>query len=309
LDSILEQTYTNFEIILIDDGSTDASGRICDDYAQKDARITVIHKENKGQSDARNVGMQMIKGDIVTFIDSDDYVTSNILEHLLENMLKYDADISICKLLPVYENLPINTTLNEKNIVILSGLEAMEDAFTSNTYVLDALCCKMYKTWLFKETEISFPIGRVHEDTATIYKLCHHAKRVVHSSAMLYYYLQRSGSTMDRGKFSVLRLDAVTAAKEAVEYVKTHNLPLLEQSYYHYLKINLIIILLIVNGSEWREKMDTLNLLRNNTIDFIPQPTKNRFSSTGMRLNLILIRFGYWLYIPVRKIWNYILRR
>ncbi|KAF3370626.1 glycosyl transferase family 2, partial [Enterococcus faecium] len=99
---ILGQTFTDFELLLIDDGSTDNSGSICDELAKTDNRIKVIHKENGGLSDARNIGIEVAKGDFIGFIDSDDYIDEDMYEILYENLKIHDADISSVELIPFY---------------------------------------------------------------------------------------------------------------------------------------------------------------------------------------------------------------
>ena len=97
IDSVINQTYKNLEIIIVDDGSTDNSSNICDEYTNKDSRVKVVHKENGGLSSARNVGIELAKGDLIAFVDSDDYIELEMYEKLKENMDKYDSDIAICQ--------------------------------------------------------------------------------------------------------------------------------------------------------------------------------------------------------------------
>ena len=104
VDSILNQTFSDIEIILVDDGSTDASGRICDEYLSKDDRIRVIHKENGGLSDARNAGLDMCTGEYIGFVDGDDYIDGDMYELLYKNLIQYDADISMCRFRRIYNN-------------------------------------------------------------------------------------------------------------------------------------------------------------------------------------------------------------
>ena len=106
VDSILKQTYENIEIVLIDDGSTDESGAICDRYAQKDVRVKVIHKENGGLSDARNKGMQEARGEYFAFVDSDDYIAKDYIAYLFELIVENKAQISLCGYLKFIEKLP-----------------------------------------------------------------------------------------------------------------------------------------------------------------------------------------------------------
>ena len=124
VDSIINQSYKNLEIILVDDGSTDSSGKICDEYSLKDSRIKVIHKKNGGLSDARNAGMEIASGDFWGFVDSDDYIDSDMYSVLLENLLGAEADLSACGRIFTYDGKEI-PEYSENNPVTLSGREAV----------------------------------------------------------------------------------------------------------------------------------------------------------------------------------------
>ena len=129
LDSLINQTLKDIEIILVDDGSTDDSGNICDKYAKKDKRIKVIHKENGGLSDARNIGLSIANGRYLQFVDSDDFIHKQMIEILYNTIINNNADISICDFDKVYENtkikyntkeISLNFTLDTLNIIILN---------------------------------------------------------------------------------------------------------------------------------------------------------------------------------------------
>ncbi len=127
LDSIVNQTYRNLQIILVDDGSPDNCGNICDEYAAKDSRIEVLHQENGGVSSARNAGLKLVKGDFIGWVDSDDWIESEMYEHMLENTLKYGADIAVCSRFERYKNKVIRRGWS--NIEVLNREKALQILF------------------------------------------------------------------------------------------------------------------------------------------------------------------------------------
>ncbi len=190
LDSILNQIYTNVEIILVDDGSPDNCPQICDEYAAKDCRIVVIHKKNGGLSDARNAGLDVCRGEYVTFVDSDDWVDEKYVDILLDNLVKENADVCICENVKTDGNL----CLSNRNIYTksYSSAEALRHLFKGKHTAFAISCGKIYKKSLFNH--VRFPVGKFHEDEFTTYILFYKAKKIIYTSEILYYYYQRSGS-------------------------------------------------------------------------------------------------------------------
>lgn len=186
LDNIVNQTYSNLEIIVVDDGSPDNSGNIADEYAAKDNRVKVIHKENGGLSDARNTGLAVATGEYVTFCDSDDIPDVREYEVLYNLIKKYDADISFCEL----------QRFCEGDEIIKSEEEFIDKEITKNEAFIKVLMdgnvgnyvwIKLFKRDLFEGVE--FPKGRTYEDIATIYKAMHKANKIAYTNEKLYYYL------------------------------------------------------------------------------------------------------------------------
>ena len=195
IDSIINQSYSNLEIILVDDGSPDSCGQICDNYAASDNRIKVIHKENGGVSDARNAGLSMATGYYVSFVDSDDYIKSRFFHILLDMISKYDLDIAQCDYQEIFEDHEndIESSINlSDNISVYNKYEALSNLYNQNCTKAVVLWNKLYKRSLFKN--ILFPKVNIHEDEYTIYKIFFNAKKVGVISVPLYYYLQRSNS-------------------------------------------------------------------------------------------------------------------
>ncbi|MBC8578959.1 glycosyltransferase family 2 protein [Zhenhengia yiwuensis] len=221
IDSLLEQTLQEIEIILVDDGATDKSPEICDTYDLKDHRIKVIHKTNGGLSDARNMGIEVAQGEYIAFLDSDDWVEPNFYEYLYSLAKKEDADIAQCDYIEVYaEDIQIDFRQHIKE-TIHTGAEALGLLFGKEYVKTVVVWNKLYRRNLFDE--IRFPKGKVHEDEFTTYKIIHKANKLVNSNLPMVYYRQREGSIMAEG-FNERRLHVLEAWKEKYEYLKQEGL-------------------------------------------------------------------------------------
>ena len=211
VESIVNQTYTNLEVILVNDGSTDNCGSICDEYAVKDNRIIVIHKKNGGLSDARNVGLDICKGDYVIFIDSDDYFDYECIEYLYSILKNNNADIAICEYKYVTESGKIiNSVWNDSRTIVLNKEESLGELCEDRLFP-DSAWAKLYKTEAFRD--IRYPIGHLFEDTATTYKLFMLANKIVFGRKALYNYLYRFNA-ISKQSFKLSRLDAVQYVEE-----------------------------------------------------------------------------------------------
>lgn len=216
VDSVLNQDFEDFELILVDDGSPDNSGKICDEYAKMDSRVKVIHKENGGLSDARNAGIEIARGDYLNFIDSDDWVELDYLSILYNNAKKYDADISVVNLHKEYDNR------REKSENVKTGLFESNDIMSmlydkEMSIYLNVACAKLYRRKLFLTHR--YPVGKLHEDGFTTYKLFQEANKIYLSDADLYFYYQREGSIMNNS-FSTNRIDEYFVYRERAKYFK-----------------------------------------------------------------------------------------
>ena len=221
IDSLLEQTLQEIEIILVDDGATDRSPEICDTYALKDQRIKAIHKTNGGLSDARNVGIEVAQGEYIAFLDSDDWVESNFYEYLYNLVKKEDADIAQCDYIKAYsEDVQINFRYHIKETAH-TGVEALGLLFGEEYVKTVVVWNKLYRRSLFEE--IRFPKGKVHEDEFTTYKVIHKANKLVNSNLPMIYYRQREGSIMAEG-FNEKRLHVLEAWREKYTYLKQEGL-------------------------------------------------------------------------------------
>lgn len=214
VDSIINQTYQNLEIILVDDGSTDRSGTICDAYATKDSRIVVIHKENGGLSDARNAALDITKGEYITLVDSDDSVTDDYVAYMYFLLIENKADISVCELKKIYSDADVLDVCQD-NVEILSGCEALEHLLYQRK-VAPCAVCKLYRREFFEE--IRYPKGMHYEDLATIYKVLHKCDKIVLGKEQKYYYYQRSNSIMN-DTFNPKKMHRIHVANELKKYV------------------------------------------------------------------------------------------
>lgn len=191
IDSIIAQSFTDFELILIDDGSADNSGRICDEYSFKDARINVIHKLNGGQSIARNAGIDIAKGKYLSFIDADDYISPDMIETLFNLAEKYNADISECGYISVFKDKEVVCEFG-KGIEFGEGNYLIEKFINADIFY--GVWSKLFKNSLFNNTR--FPCGRIYEDTWMTLKFCLEPLRYVRTQKPLYYYYQINSSTL-----------------------------------------------------------------------------------------------------------------
>ena len=206
IESLEKQTYKNFEIILVNDGSTDDSGKLCDEYSEKYSNVRVFHKENGGLSDARNFGVQQAKGEFITFLDPDDYLEVYSLELLAGIQEMYDCDIvstrvKATELYNVYSNHYL-TEENFKNVVIMDRDVFLEEAFYDKVATVSA-CGKLYRKSIL---EIPFPKGRIYEDLYIISGHVGKANKIVHTPLQIYNYYKRQGSIVN-SKFTSKQYD------------------------------------------------------------------------------------------------------
>ena len=188
--SIISQTYKNIEIILVDDGATDNSGKICDELKEKDKRIQVIHKKNGGLSDARNAGLKIARGEYIGFVDSDDYIEKDMFETLYKLNKENNADISIVSFYELYGGKIIGVR-DSKKLEILDKIEAMKELLI-DTKIQSYAWNKLFKKELFKD--IIFPTNKNFEDIATTLLLFEKANKIVLLESPKYYYVRRDDS-------------------------------------------------------------------------------------------------------------------
>jgi len=194
LESILNQTYRNLEIILVDDGSTDKSGEICDEYSKIDNRIIVIHKKNEGQSIARNTALKVISGQYISFVDSDDILNIRFYEKMMRALKEKEVKLVVCDCLRFKDKTRICVDTSEKsNVLNYSKIDALKELWIPGAKINNYLCNKLYAKELFND--IVLPEKRIFEDLAVMYRIIDRCNNIAFIDEKLYYYLNRSDSS------------------------------------------------------------------------------------------------------------------
>ena len=286
LDSVVNQTYANLDIILVDDGSPDNCPQICDDYAAKDNRIAVIHKKNGGLSDARNAGLDICKGKFISFVDSDDWIDLNYVKVLFDLLTATNTDISIgnffktdgTKKAPTF---PIqHRTLNPTEAIIYCT-RGSSPAFAIS-------CSKLYKKELFDN--LRFPVGKYHEDEFTTYLLFYKSASIAYTSQVLYYYYSRETSIMATQH----PYDALEAFEQSYLFFKEKKelelLPhLLPPLCWHYLYCSFIE----KNNGDTKKTAEYLQTLRS----YVKEPSFNKVS--------LFHRFFFFFFVSVPNLYAF----
>ena len=215
INSILNQTYSDFELILVDDGSTDGSSQLCDDYAARDKRIKVIHQDNQGQAAARNRALDIAQGDYIAFVDSDDYIHPQMLAILLNLSIIYNTEIVVCGFArgseTEYPWLPLENVKAET----YDGRDFLRNAVLNKTGKHWLLWDKLYKRSCFDH--IRLPEGRIYEDNATVYKILYNVDKVAVTDSVLYYYFMNENSTVNQS-FKRKHLDWLLVVEEIASF-------------------------------------------------------------------------------------------
>ena len=218
LQSIIHQTYRNLEIILVDDGSPDSCPTLCDEWKNKDNRICVIHKTNGGLSDARNAGLAVAKGDLIAFVDSDDWIAPETYERLKSALDMDHSDIAACSVEMVYEDGRKSELLTVKENGLLNRAEAQK-ALLDESKLKHPVWYKLYRRPILEG--ILFEKGKQHEDVYWSYQVIGNASKVSLIDYIGYYYWQRTDSIMGE-KYSLKRLDVIEAYCRRYKYTYEH---------------------------------------------------------------------------------------
>jgi glycosyltransferase involved in cell wall biosynthesis len=287
LISIVNQTYSNIQIILVNDGSTDTSLTICENYEKVDSRIMIINKNNGGLSSARNVGIKHSTGDFITFIDSDDYISKNYIMNLLKTMHHTNSDIAISNFALVYETVKQSEERENLNNTYIkyNAEEALKELFLQKKFDNSAWG-KLYKIELFEN--ISYPEGKLYEDLPITYRLIMKSESIGYTNTNDYFYLQRNNSIQNM-KFNEQKLDVILFVDQMVQDIK-RVFPSLEK----YVKIRAFCAIFNLwkqipkNSHKKREIWLVLNAYKCKIVDMKEARTK-------IKVLNIIIRFGYSL--------------
>ena len=273
LDSICAQTLQEIEIILVDDGSPDNCGKICDEYAARDIRIRVIHQKNGGLSAARNAGIAVARAGILGFVDSDDWVEPDMFALLYHDLVKEEADIAVCGKFS-HKNGTV-TTLGDGTYHVLSGCEAIRMLYQQDG-VGRVVWNKIYRRSLFDE--IRFPVGRIYEDNFVMVRLVDSAKKVVFDMQPKYHYIRRDGSITASPYHSGLH-DQIDAARENYDYISGKYPVLADMAWRRLVNahFSVLFVLFSSNGKPDPEKRDAcIGFLKENRRKIWAEPRIKR---------------------------------
>lgn len=214
IQSIVDQSDPDWELILVDDGSTDGSSELCDDYAEKDSRIRVFHKVNSGASDARNMGIDRARGDTIVFVDADDYMASEALS-VLKMTMSSEIDMVVCDFTHINSD-SVFMPRGDYEVNTLTDSEALEDMLYQR-FITNSPWAKLYRTSIFKG--IRFPSGKINQDLGTTYKLIAASRKIATINRSMYAYVFRPDSVIN-AKFTDKRMAGLEFAYEQYEFIK-----------------------------------------------------------------------------------------
>lgn len=295
IESIIGQTYKNIEIILVDDGSKDNSGKICDEFATKDHRIKVIHKENGGLSDARNKGLEVARGKYIVFVDGDDYIEQDMIEDLYSNLKENNLKIAVCGAYRVIGNKKnfFKKTYNKK---IFSKEEALIKIIDERNDFRVWAWNKMYDISLFKN--IRYPLRKIYEDVGTTYKLIDLVDEVIYTGKQSYNYCDRADSITGIEIFNEKELNRIEMCEEMCDYIEKKYDKL--KYYYEFFKITqyiaVINIMIKSNLYDFEIINKTRKLISKNLFHII-------FLNVSMikKIQILLFKINFKIY---KKIYN-----
>ncbi len=296
IENIRCQTYKDLEIILVDDGSPDNCGKICDEYAKLDDRVIVIHKENGGLSSARNAGIDIATGDYLGFVDGDDWIKSDMYESMLKNILNNEADISVCGFYLSFVNLNI-PNYNKKELLLLTPEQAIKECLNGIKFNVSAWD-KLYKKSIFDE--IRYPEGKIYEDAYVIVEILDKCKKVVVDTEPKYYYRQRSGSIL-QSKYNSRLIDLIDAFNNNLAIVKRKYPSVIDIAKIRLLRGNFEILHRIVdckNFKKFPEYKKTKKFLRENIIFII----KCELLTTNEKIKAFILQINISLYKAFRDL-------
>jgi len=304
VDSILNQSYQNLEIILVDDGSTDSSGRMCDAFMVQDARVKVIHKKNGGLSDARNAGLEIATGDYIGYVDSDDWVENDMFEIMLDACEKYDAEVAACRYSMVYQDFTINESTNL--ILPMTREEALETYICGNLErpIYNSVWSKLFKRELVEEYR--FPVGKKSEDIMyTTRAFCNMNSCVYIDKALYNYVCDRQGSIMAVKSGEHMLNDELPFFREQIKYVEEHvSKEMSDKAKYHYCRRLMIYFMDYMRDENVkRYGIELARLLKEDKED-INRVYTLPFVAKGDKMRMKLMLKNYKLYFWISELYE-----
>ena len=300
--SVRNQTYKNLEIILVDDGSPDGAGELCERLKDDDPRIVVIHQSNQGLSSARNAALDISSGEYVTFVDSDDTIDTCMIENLVNDIEIYDADIAECQFHEVFGKRVIHKSPNDTKVCTPEQALLIDLSSIGGSV---AACGKLYRKKIFNEHR--FQVGRLGEDTFAIIDSLRQAKRIVIDHRPMYYYYHRNNS-ITTNTFNERTMDAIIGAKRNLDIVAKVFPGALPGAIFRYDWSYLWVLDRILLDEEWRDNkyIDTILLhVRKNIIRIL----KSQYFTRKRKIGALMISVSPALYRKLvlftwRSVWN-----
>ncbi|WP_370827280.1 glycosyltransferase family 2 protein [Fournierella massiliensis] len=296
IDSLVGQTYPNLEIVLVNDGSPDNCGEICDKYAQNNENIKVLHQKNQGLSAARNNGVKYSRGEYICFVDPDDYLPNDSIEYLQHIMEESHADLAAGGRVTFKDNESVTIGKEINELWCYNTEEALSKICYAKRVGVSAWA-KLYPRFFVEQ--YPYPIGKVHEDLATTYKIVAQCEKVVVSSKVVYYYFQRNDSIMNCSIREKHIEDGMAAAKEELEFMKKYYPSVVPAAKYRCCFKVIEYIPRLLKHTE--QNAAYFKRLQNELRPFLFDIIKDGNASIGFKARCIIICVGY---TPTRLLWK-----
>ena len=299
LESIINQTYKNIEIILIDDGSTDDSGKICDEYAAKDNRINIIHKTNGGVSDARNSGLEIAQGEYIGFVDSDDYIELDMYETLLNFLLNNNLDVVMCSSYKV-KNKNIIKCKDFKPYIFNSKEEIIEDLLI-NKYKGSPITVwnKLFKRGVLKE--VRFIKDKEYEDIYFLLEWIKFTNRFGRIPYHGYYYIIRSGSITNPRYFNDKIFDLILSSQKNLQEIKKLYPNAINAAEFKLFRAYISTANQLIACIDINEHKEFCKKLQNSLKKYLFNISKNPYLTWKQKLKLILLSLNFDVYAYLKK--------
>lgn len=299
IESILRQNYRNFELILVNDGSTDSSFLICKKYESLDSRIVTLSQANKGLSSARNAGLEYANGAYIGFVDSDDWIEPTMYENLVAACLEESADISCCGRRMIYSPSNTKELFNISEREVWTPEECLSRLFSWDG-IDSSACDKVFKASLFRK--VKYPVGELHEDIMIMYRLISNSDKIVHSGTCEYNYRQHMGS-ITRSDFTLKKMKLLDTLYEIFDFVK-NNYPSIEASCAAFALVNVDMIIYSFvesNGGKPRYK-EQYSILKKSQSYFSKYAIASGRLSSREHLKYYLSKYGFErLYVLLKR--------